>query len=331
MQTPISRRSLLTTIGLLTLAGQSPFHLARAQGAGTRLLLLGTQGGPNFNTSRRETGSAILVGDRPYLVDCGYGVLGRLAESGHSYLDIPHVFLTHLHDDHVADIPALIGHQWTQGRIEPTDFWGPHGTEAMVTASLNFNRANTQIRMVDEGRQLEPASLFSGHDVPAQDNPQRIFEDDLISVEAIANTHYPTSGLEHMPHRSVSFRFDTQDRSIVFSGDTTWSDNLVRLARDADVLVCEAMQVDVMERLFADMVASGNYQDNPEGIWQHIVSTHTTTEQAGRMAAEAGVGLLVLNHLIPGGLEEAGDASYLRGVRRHYDGPVIVGRDLQSI
>ena len=307
-----------------------PRTLAAARG--TELLLLGTQGGPNFNRERREAGSALVVEGRPYLIDIGYGVLGRLEESGLSYLAIPEIFLTHLHDDHVADLPALIGHQWTQGRVTPTRIWGPHGTQALVDAALAFNQANTEIRRVDEGRALEPRQLFAGHDVVLDPNqPVLVMEDDRVRVRAVQNTHFPADGLAAMPHRSLSLRFDTAERSVVFSGDTAYSAQVVALARGADVLVCEAIQVGIMDQLFQEMRASGKYQDNPDGSLHHILSTHTPVPDAGRMAAEAGVGLLVLNHLIPGALREVSDQSYIDAVRPFFPGTVVVGRDLQRL
>lgn len=330
-----TRREFITRAArtvLVPLLPYLPARLASAADLQTELLLLGTQGGPNFTTERREAGSALLVQGRPYLIDVGYGILGRIAESGVSFLDIPEVFLTHLHDDHVADLPALMGHQWTQGRVQPTRIWGPHGTSAMVEAALAFNQANTEIRMVDEGRALNPRQLFSGHDVAAAaGQPVLVMEDDRVRVTAVNNTHYPPEGLAAMPHRSLSLRFDSEDRSVVFSGDTAYSEQLVALARGADVLVCEAMQVEIMDQLFQEMRASGKYQDNPDGILHHIVSTHTPVADAGRMAAEAGVGMLVLNHLIPGALREVSDASYIDAARLHYAGPVVVGRDLQRL
>lgn len=332
-----TRRSFLGTVlpslAMPLMAGPTLSLLPRrASAQDAVLILLGTQGGPNFSSERREAGSLFVVGDRPYLIDAGYGVLGRVAESGFSYLDIPEVFLTHLHDDHVADIPALVGHQWTQGRVAPTRVWGPHGTRAMVDAALAFNQANTDIRMVDEARSVDPRERFSGHDIAVEGNePVVVMEDDRIRVTAVQNTHYPEEGKSRMPHRSLSLRIDSDTRSVVFSGDTAYSAALVDLARGADILVCEAIQVEVMRDIFREMVASGKYQDNPDGILHHIVSTHTPVADAGRMAAEAGVGMLVLNHLIPGALRAATDQSYIDAVRQFYAGPVIVGKDLQRI
>lgn len=295
---------------------------------GTHLVLLGTQGGPNFNGNRGECANAIVVDGRIYIVDCGYGAMMSLRKSGLNFRDAGNVFLTHLHDDHVGDVAALLSHQWTDGRIEPTLVIGTHGTEALVASALGFAQANTDIRLIDEARSVEPQEIFSGRDIEAPQTPTEIYSDDHVSVSAVENTHFPDYAKERMPYRAVSYRFDTADRSIVISGDTAYSENLIELARDADVFVCETIEVATWRGVFDRRVAAGAYADNPEGIWDHIVGTHASTEDAGRMAAAAGVGTLVLTHLIPGGLLEVEDHVYTDGVRLHFDGAVIVGRDL---
>jgi ribonuclease BN (tRNA processing enzyme) len=298
---------------------------------GTHLVLLGTQGGPNFNPQRNETASALVVDGKPYLVDCGYGALGALRAAGLNHRDIATVFLTHLHDDHTSDLAALLSHQWTDGRIEPTLVVGPYGTEALVAAALAFSAANAAIRLADEARSVLPRDMFSGRDIAATAEPTRAFADDRVRATAVENTHFPPSAKEKVPYRALSYRLDTDGRSVTFSGDTSYSENLIELARGCDVLVCETIEVATMRQAFERMVADGAYADNPEGIWKHIVETHTSTEDAGRMAAAAGVGTLVLNHLVPGALNELPDSAYLEGVRKHFDGRAIVGRDSMVI
>jgi len=325
----------LARVGLVGAAGLAAGAL-RAQGAGvpdmgTFLVLLGTQGGPNFNAERNECSAAVVVDGKVYMVDCGYGSLGALRESGLGFREVDNIFLTHLHDDHTSDLPALLSHQWTDGRVIPTEVIGPFGTEAMVAAALEFSRANTIIRLADEARSVQPADIFSGRDIEATAAPLEIFADDRVTVRSVENTHFPESARTRVPYRAVSYRFDSGDRSIVISGDTAPSENLVRLAAGCDVFVCETIEVETMRASFDERVAAGAYADNPEGIWKHIVETHTSTEEAGRMAAEAGAGTLVLTHLVPGALADLSDAIYLEGVRRHFDGEVIVGRDLMVI
>jgi ribonuclease BN (tRNA processing enzyme) len=130
-----------------------------------------------------------------------------------------------------------------------------------------------------------------------------------------------------MPYRSVSYRVDTRDRSFVLSGDTSYSPGLVALAKGAEILVCEAMDVAAMRKAFEGMVARGMYADNPEGVWRHIVATHTPLEVAGRMAAEAGVRTLVLSHVIPGALDPLPDDTYLAPARTAFRGQVVLGVD----
>jgi ribonuclease BN (tRNA processing enzyme) len=298
----------------------------------TRLILLGTQGGPNFTAARAETANALLVDGRLYVVDCGYGALAALVRAGLRYADVDDVFLTHLHDDHTADLAALLGHQWSGGRVKPVAIYGPPGTARLVDAAIAYNAINEEIRLVDEARSVRLASLFAGHDVAVRATPVRVFEDDRVTVDAVESTHYPEESKARMPHRAVSFRFETRDRSIVFAGDTAVSSALVALAKGADVLVCEAMDVDLMRKSFDARVADGAYADNPEGVWHHIITTHTTTAQAGEMAAAAGVGTLVLNHLVPGALApQVRDAAYSDAARKAFKGKIVVARDLQEL
>lgn len=328
----LSRRSfvrLSIALGFVSCSGITSKVFAQSSGSDMQLVLLGTQGGPNFNLDRGETASLVLIDEQPYLIDCGYGTLRALIAAGVSFLDIAQVFLTHLHDDHSADVVSLLGHQWTQGRVDPTVVYGPYGTDAMVKAALEYNRANTEIRMLDEARSVKPEDLFSGHVIAATQKPNKVFEDSRIVVHSIENTHFPDNARQQMPHRALSYRVESANRSIVFSGDTSYSENLVTLANNADVFVCETIHVAEFRKIFDGMLARGFYADNPEGIWKHIVDTHASTEVAGRMAHEAGVKLLVLNHLIPGGtLQDVPDAIYLEGIRKHFQGEVVIGKDL---
>src|SRR5262245_29910193 len=112
---------------------------------GTRLVLLGTRGGPGIDLTRAEASSAVVVDGVPYLVDCGYGALRALVASGIGFQQVGAVFFTHLHDDHTSDLPALLSHQWTGGKTTPTDVYGPSGTERLVQAALDFLRPNVEI------------------------------------------------------------------------------------------------------------------------------------------------------------------------------------------
>jgi ribonuclease BN (tRNA processing enzyme) len=301
---------------------------------GTWLVLLGTRGGPSIDVTRAQTASAVVVDGRPYLVDCGYGALRQLVAAHVGYLQLDTVFFTHLHDDHTGDLAALLSYQWTNGKTTPTDAYGPYATASLVQAALAFMRANVEIRTVDEGHSVDPAKLFHGHDVAATAMPVQIFKDDKVTVTAVENTHYPSRATARMPHRSLALRFDTKERAIVFSGDTAYSENLVRLARNADVLVCEVLEqsvLDQMRRRAAEATAAGQANN----IFRHVAESHSSPADVARMAAQANVRTVVLNHQVPGPAIPGGLAypitGFIDGVRKGFTGEVIVGEDLMVL
>ncbi len=305
-----------------------PAGRGQAPPAGSVVILLGTQGGPNINLSRAETATAVVVNGQPYLVDCGYGTVRALVQAGLGYNTVAHIFLTHLHDDHTADVAALLSHKWTGGRAQPTTVHGPFGTSALVDGALAFVRGNTEIRIVDEGRPDRPERLFRGQDLSAA-KVTEVFRDERVTVRAVENTHFPERAKSRMPYRSLAYRFDAPDRSIVLSGDTAYSRGIVELAQGADLFVCEAMDAALHDQLLRSAQAA--IANDTESVARHVVETHSTTEDVGRMAAEAKVGTVVLNHLLPGSNGQRGpelpDTTYIAGVRKFFNGEVIVGRD----
>ncbi|HUQ52403.1 MAG TPA: MBL fold metallo-hydrolase [Gammaproteobacteria bacterium] len=298
---------------------------------GTRLVMLGTRGGPGVSLDRGETASAVVVDGVPYLVDCGYGTMRALVASGLGYQAVNTIFLTHLHDDHTADLAALLAHQWTGTKTAPTSVYGPYATESTVAGALAFFRANVEIRTVDEGRTSKPEELFFGHDLDVGNDPVRVFADERVVVTAATNTHFPERFVAKMQHRSLGYRFETSTRSICFSGDTAYSANIVKLARGADLFVCEVMDHRNYETNMArakEEAAAGR----PENVFRHVAETHVTPADAGRMAREAGVKTIVLNHQVRGQAANGFTiSSFIDGVRAEFDGEVIVGEDQQVI
>jgi ribonuclease BN (tRNA processing enzyme) len=332
------RRSLLVGAvrvcsAALLPALRGPLAVAQQSG-GTWLVLLGTRGGPGIDVTRAQTASAVVIDGRPYLIDCGYGALHQLVASHVGYLQLDSVFFTHLHDDHTGDLAALLSYQWTNGKTTPTDAYGPYGTASLVQAALAFFRANVEIRTVDEGRTVDAVKQFHGHDVAAAALPVQIFKDDKVTVTAVENAHYPGRSTARMPHRSLALRFDTKDRSIVFSGDTAYSENLVGLARNADVLVCEVVDQSVLDQMH-QRAAAATAAGNANSIFRHVAETHSSPADVARMAAQANVRTVVLNHQVPGPSLPDGLAypitGFIDGVRKGFSGEVIVGEDLMVL
>jgi ribonuclease BN (tRNA processing enzyme) len=338
----VKRRQFLAGTASILTAGAAGIRLQAQAGTGatgavpvtaprgTQLVLLGTQGGPNVNLRRAQAAQAVVVDGRPYLIDCGYGTVRSIVAAGLSYQQVSTAFITHLHDDHTVDFPALLSLQWTGSKVTPTDVYGPFGTQALIQAAIGFLNANADIRIVDEGRTVRPETLCRGHDVAATAAPSQVFADDRVKVTSVENTHFPDRAKATMRYRSLAYRVDTPTRSVVVSGDTAYSANLVALAKGADFFVCEVIDLSIYDAMMAQAKAQ-EAKGNMNSVAKHVAETHSTTVDVGRMAAEAGVKTLVLSHLLPGSnrnsVAEFPDTTYIEGVRRHFAGQVVIGRD----
>jgi ribonuclease BN (tRNA processing enzyme) len=144
-----------------------------------------------------------------------------------------------------------------------------------------------------------------------------VLRDQNVTVTAALVDHPPVAP-------AFAYRFDCPDRSIVISGDTRPSANLVRLARGADILVHEVMYLPALERLIAS-------EPNAPRLREHLLASHTTTEQVGRIASEAGVGTLVLSHMVPGGDTSLTDDIWREAVRPYFSGNIVGGSDLMEL
>jgi ribonuclease BN (tRNA processing enzyme) len=356
-QKPTRRNILRGAIGLAGLASASIIQRAVAQQAapaqqqgaraggnrpgrqgssqdrvlpGMQIVLLGTRGGPGVDLKRAETSTAIVVDGTPYLVDCGYGALRNMVAAGINPSGVEKIVFTHLHNDHTADLPALATLQWSGGRSKPLDLYGPFGTEDLARAVVAFCKVDAGIRTVDEGRKVDPQDLFFGHNVEATSTPLKVFKDDKVEVSTIENTHYPEHSRNQMPYRSIGVRFDSEKRSVVISGDTNYSANLVKLARDVDVFICEFMEQGTRDRWLAQVAENPDLL-NQASIGRHVSETHATPEDVGRMAAEANVKLVVLNHQLTNAGTSTPLGPLLEGVRKFYSGEVVLGEDLLMI
>lgn len=305
----VSRRGFLA-LGA-SCVGAALLDPLRAQSR-TRLVLLGTAGGPTPKVARSAPAQAIVAGDRIYLIDCGDGVARQLALAGLPLRDLRAIFLTHHHSDHNAGYGPLLVVGWTGGISAPIDVLGPPPLDTMTERLLEAHDYDIALRMRNEGRP-PLAPLVRTREITAGGE---IFRDDRVRVTAALNAHVP---IEH----SFAYRFDTADRSIVISGDTAYSTNVLDLARGADVLVHE-----VVMRAFFEAPDAPLTPD----IRRHIITSHTDVEDAARLAAEAGVKTLVLTHFVPS--EPTGhipEDEWVAAARKLFKGEVIAGRDLMVI
>jgi ribonuclease BN (tRNA processing enzyme) len=272
----------------------------------TQIVLLGT-GTPNADPERSGPALAIVVGDTPYIIDCGPGVVRRAAAAHKSGIDglkvrnIKKLFVTHLHSDHTAGYSDLILTPWVLGRDEPLEVYGPDGIEHMTEHILAAYEQDIRVRL--DG--LEPAN-DQGHRVNTHNiEPGIIYKDSNVTVEAFAVTHgsWP---------EAYGFVFTTPDRRIVISGDAVPSDTLVAKAIDCDVLIHEVYSATMLEKR--------------SDVWKkYHSSSHTSTYELGDLASRAKPGLVILYHQLRWG---ATDEDLLSEIKERYDGSVVSGRDL---
>ena len=306
------RRFVATTAGLL-IGPLWPARLERQRASGTRLILLGTGGGPRPRVDRSASAQVILFNDAAYVVDCGDGVARQLAAAGVPLTTLRHIFVTHHHSDHIADYGNLILLAWAVGLHTRLDTWGPPPLEKVTRLFLEMNASDIQVRIADED--YPPlAPLVHPHEL-TRSGP--VVSDGAMKVSMTVVPH-------PLMEPAFAYRFDTPDRSIVISGDTAPSDNLIQLAKGADVLVHEAMYLPAVDRLAARV-------PNHPGLKRHLLASHTSAEDAGRVAQEAGVKLLVLSHLVPADDPAVTEEMWIEAAHVHFRGPVIVGRDLLEI
>ena len=312
MPVVMDRRAFLAAAAGIVGGGRLRLHAERP-GARTRLILLGTGGGPRPRKNSSASAQVILANDVAYVVDCGDGVARQLAIADVPLTTLRHIFITHQHSDHNADYGNLIWLAWAAGLHTRVDTWGPPPLDEMTRLFFKMNAYDINTRIADEGR-IPLIPLVHVHEVSQGGTVMR---DENVKVTA-ALVHHP------LVVPSFAYRFDTADRSIVISGDTAPSDNLITLARGADVLVHEAMYLPAVDRLVGRVPSAATLK-------KHLIASHTSAEDAGRVAQAAGVKTLVLSHLVPPDDPAITDQMWIDAARVHFRGPVILGKDLLEI
>lgn len=328
---------------------------SRAKGAGSgklELVLLGTQAGPPPVPDRAGISTALLVDGQIYLIDCGRASVTQFTKAGLDFSAIRSIFLTHLHIDHIADyynyavlggVAAAAGaataahgpvHVYGPGAAGglPPKFGG--GTAPVVapadptpgTRALTdgWNRAvaySSNMFIRDSGW-TDPTTLLDVHEIALPDTgasftdtaplmqPFPVMSDDKVKVSAILVPHGPV-------FPAFAFRFDTEYGSVTFSGDTTYTANIPTIAKETDLLVHEAVNLE-----------GGTY---PPALRSHMVESHVEVQKVGPIAQQAGAKRLVLSHIADLGPHPLDAQQWQRWAKQGYDGDVVVGADLQHI
>ncbi|WP_025516159.1 MBL fold metallo-hydrolase [Bordetella trematum] len=331
---------------------------ALAAAPGAELVLLGVAGGPTWygKDSPHGISSALVIDGRAYIVDLGSGAYRQLRRAGIKPGMEQAVFFTHLHTDHVVDLASLLMYDPSARRRAGASLqiFGPGnrgvlpplapgmkeevvihhenpsaGTRDMVDAIVGAMAADMNIRVRSEGVP-DVRKFFQAHDIalpaglkvdPNTDpappmEPFVVWQDPQVKVSATLVPH-------GLVFPNFAYRFDTAQGSVVFSGDTAVSDNLIRLAKGADILVHEAIDPAWVDHI----VGAKPWDARQQALARQLLEAHTTPQQVGEVATRAGVRTLVLSHLVPGDAP----AEHWAQARETFAGPVVVGQDLMRL
>ena len=306
-------RALIAMAGLLVTA--AVVQPAAVPQPVTKVVLLGT-GNPAADPDRAGPATAIVVNGAAYLVDFGPGVIRRakaaVLERGITAIEPTNLrvaFVTHLHSDHTVGYPDLILTPWTLGRRVPLEVYGPSGIVEMTSHLMAAYRVDIETRTNADGNQHD---FPAGHEVHAHEiRAGVVYKDANVTVTAFATKH---------AMESYGYRFDTADRSIVISGDTSPTPATIDACRGCDVLIHEVNTLDALSKRNARFQA-------------FAAKYHTSTDQLAALAAKARPRLLVLHHhsiaFRPGVAPNTSTPDQLfKEMSSRYSGQFVIGRDL---
>ena len=303
------RRRLFRVVLLLCLCSTAATQTS-AQGNNTvapneiRVTLLGTASGPRVYVDKAGISTLVEAGGERLLFDAGRGFMQRLAQAGFAMSAVTKLFLTHLHSDHVVDVPGLLLLPWSAApeRRVPLEVWGPDGTGDMMRHLQEAFDFDIHMRRdVDESFSPEGIRVVS-HDIPEG----KVYERNGVTVTAFPVTH-------GLVKPSYGYRVDYGGRSVALSGDTSPSENLVVNCKGVDVLIHEAIDLDVLRSLVPDSQRR-----------EAIVARHTTAAQAAGIFSRVSPRLAVFSH-------SPGTAAIVEQTKRSYSGRVEMGDDLMVI
>jgi ribonuclease BN (tRNA processing enzyme) len=278
----------------------------------TKIVFLGTKGGPRVGLEPSNPANLVMVNDTPFVIDCGMGVSHQLVAAGVPLESVKYIFISHHHSDHNLEYGNLAYNAWATGLSAPIHSFGPKGLEAMTKTYWELNKFDIETRIEDEGRP-DLRNLLIAKDI-TEDGV--VLQTPDVKVTAFRTPHPPITD-------NFAYKFETPDGTIVFSSDTAYNPKLAEFAKGADVLVHEAIYLPWVDRLVARV-------KNGATLKKHLLESHTAAEDVGRIADAAQVKVLVMSHLVPGELDVTDD-NWSSEAKKHFKGRIIVARDLMEL
>jgi ribonuclease Z len=304
------------------------------------IFLCGT-GSPMPDMTRANACAAVIANGRVVIIDAGPGAWSRLAAANVPGAKVDTVLLTHLHSDHIGDLGEVETQSWLGGRKVPLQVDGPpapdakerttdaeaetfgtSGTEDVVKGFAQAYNADAEFRIA-QGHDLVPteAARMIGHDVPrpGPEEAVTVYDKGGLKIQAFLVNHDPVEP-------AYGYRFEYGGRAAVISGDTARVESMVRFSKDADVLVHEALNRDMVEMLASALDASGNARAGT--MARQIIAYHTSPVEAAEIAKEAQVPLLVFTHEVPPLRNALMRRMFMRGVNEaRGPGDTVLGKD----
>ena len=263
--------------------------------------------GPLPGPPRAETCILVKAGEDMYIVDTGDGSLANLRNWQVQLNQVRSVLLTHLHSDHISDLPDFHLNTWvTQNRPSKLNVFGPKGVETVTAGFEQAYKFDSKWRNEHHGNILASLDVagYNAHTIDPSDPV--IIDHNGLKVTAFEVNHLPVEP-------ALGFRFDYKGRSIVISGDTSYNKNLIKHSQDADVLFHEALSKDLNEIIRKEFLKSG--RDQVDILFQDILDYHTSPIEAAESANQANVKHLIFYHLVPAPRNKILEQVFLRGVK----------------
>jgi ribonuclease BN (tRNA processing enzyme) len=308
----VGRRDVLK-LGLFSAAAlAAPRAFAQAAQARTRIVFLGTKGGPRVGVGASSPANLVVANGMPFVIDCGMGVSRQLVASGVPLETIKYIFISHHHSDHNLEYGNLVYNAWATGLSTPIHSFGPEGLEAMTKTYFELNKLDIETRIEDETRP-DLRELLIAKDI-TEDGV--VLQTADVKVTAFRTPHPPITD-------NFAYKFETPDGVIVFSSDTNYNPKLAEFAHGADVLVHEALYLPWVDRLVT-------LAKNGASLKKHLLESHTAAEDVGRIADAANVKVLVMSHLVPGE-RDVTDEDWRGEASKTFKGKIIVARDLMEL